>query len=43
MEKEKKEQGRDIIVLDEGIDVNAAGEAVCAWLCCSTALFPIRF
>ena len=36
MEKVKEEQGRDIVVLDEGIEVNATGDAargfgICCW------------
>ena len=42
MEKVKKEQGRDIVVLDEGIDVNAAGDAVRAWFCCWACFIAIR-
>jgi hypothetical protein len=42
MEEEKKEQGRGIIVLDEGIDANAAGDAVRAWFCCWGNFMPIR-
>ena len=42
MEKVKKEQGRDIVVLDEGIDVNAAGDGVRAWICCWGNFMPLR-
>jgi len=42
MEKEKKEQGRDIVVLDEGIDANVAGDAVRAWICCWANFMPLR-
>jgi hypothetical protein len=42
MEKVKKEQEREIVVLDEGIDVNAAGDAVRAWFCCWANLIAVR-
>lgn len=38
MEKVKKEEGREIVVLDEGIDVNAAGDGT--WICCWANLIP---
>jgi hypothetical protein len=41
MEKVKKEQGRDIVVLDEGIKVNAAGDSVRGFGTCCWANFVI--
>jgi len=41
MEKEKKVKGREIVVLDEGIDVSAAGDSVRGWgLCCWANFMP---
>ena len=43
MEKVKEEQGRDIVVLDEGIDVNAEGDSVHGWgYCCWFNFMPFR-
>jgi hypothetical protein len=43
MEKEKKDQREEIVVLDEGIDVNATGDSVHGWgLCCWANLMPFR-
>jgi hypothetical protein len=43
MEKVKKEEGRDIVVLDEGMDVNAAGDSVRGFgICCWANIMILR-
>ena len=42
MEKVKKEQGKEIVVLDEGINVNAEGDSVRGWgACCWIRMAPL--
>ena len=41
MEREKKVQGREIVVLDEGIDFNAEGHYINRFGCCVIILFLI--
>ena len=41
MKKEKKEQEREIIVLDEGMNVNAAGDSVRGFAICCWANYMI--
>ena len=41
MEKEKKELRKEIVVLDEGIDVNTTGDSVRGWgVCCWFNFMP---
>jgi len=41
MEKVKKDQRKEIVVLDEGIDVNADGDSVRGWgMCCWFRFMP---
>ncbi len=41
MEKVKKEQGREIVVLDEGINRNASDDSVRGWgMCCWANFIP---
>ena len=41
MEKEKKDKREEIVVLDEGIDVNAADDSVRGWgMCCWANFMP---
>jgi hypothetical protein len=41
MEKVKKDQRKEIVVLDEGINVNAGGDSVRGWgMCCWANFMP---
>ena len=43
MEKEKREQGKKIVVLDEGIDVKTSSDSVRGWgMCCWANFMPLR-
>ncbi|MBN1830676.1 MAG: hypothetical protein JW896_01035 [Deltaproteobacteria bacterium] len=43
MEKVKKGQKKEIIVLDEGLNVNASGDGAREWgMCCWANFMPLR-
>ena len=42
MEGEKREERKDIIVLDEGIASGAVGDPGPEWVCCWFAIIPFR-
>jgi hypothetical protein len=43
MEKENKKQRREIVVLDEGINADASGDAARGWgMCCWANIMPFR-
>ena len=42
MEAQKKEDKKDIIVLDEGMETDVSGDPVRAWICCIVMFIGFR-